>query len=354
MPTTLHDVLILGAGLSGLAAARGLQAAGQRVLVVDKGRGVSGRAATRRWDEVPVDHGAQFFTARSPEFRAQVADWEARGVCFDWARGFHQFERGTLRPPDAAEAQHPRYACREGMSALGKDLASGLTVELEQRAVSLRAEAGGWHVRFEDQGEERAGRALILAMPVPQALDLLETVVPRGAADDALAPLRAVDIGPSLAVLRRLPADGPAPAWRGIQARGAGETVSWIGADWDKRPGFAEREGRRVYVLHGGAEFSRAWVDADLAEAGRRITARGAEMVGGWMADARGEQQVHRWRFAVIRRGFDDPAGLGCHELPLPAGSGRVLVTGDAFCGGKVEGAWRSGRAAAARLGAVG
>ena len=119
-------MLILGAGLAGLKAARDLQAGGRRVLVLDKGRGVSGRAATRRWDGVPVDHGAQFFTARSEDFRAQVADWLARGVCFEWAKGFHQWDddgRG-VRAPDLKHDDHPRYACRAGMSALGKDLAS--------------------------------------------------------------------------------------------------------------------------------------------------------------------------------------------------------------------------------------
>jgi flavin-dependent dehydrogenase len=34
------DVVVVGAGLSGLTAARDLQAAGRRVVVVDKGRSV--------------------------------------------------------------------------------------------------------------------------------------------------------------------------------------------------------------------------------------------------------------------------------------------------------------------------
>lgn len=341
------DVLILGAGLAGLGAARVLQAAGRRVLVVDKSRGVSGRASTRRWDDVPVDHGAQFFTARSPEFKALVADWEARGVCFDWARGFHQLEEnGTLRPPDPEEARHPRYACRAGMSALGKDLAAGLPTELNRRAVALHGAGGdGWRVEFEDGGEARTGRALLLAMPIPQARALLEgsSVVDPA----ALAPLRAVDIGPTLAVLRKLPAEGPAPEdWRGIQAPGAGQVVSWIGADWSKRLSAGERT--RVYVLHGGREFSREFVDGDLAEAGRRMVTRAAEIVGPWMADGRGETQVHRWRYAVVRRGFDATGETACHEVPTRGG--RLILAGDAFCGAKVEGAWRSGQAAAARL----
>ena len=153
----IHDVLILGAGLSGLKAARDLQAAGRSVLVLDKGRGVGGRAATRRWDGVPVDHGAQFFTARSAEFRAQVADWIARGVCFEWAKGFHQWDEDKgLQPPDAdKEAGHPRHACRAGMSALGKDLAAGLTegsVRTGARATTLAWVGDHWQARIEGAG----------------------------------------------------------------------------------------------------------------------------------------------------------------------------------------------------------
>ena len=62
------EILIVGAGLCGLHAATRLQAAGRSVLVLEKSRGLGGRAATRRWNNRPVDHGAQFFTAKNPEF----------------------------------------------------------------------------------------------------------------------------------------------------------------------------------------------------------------------------------------------------------------------------------------------
>jgi renalase len=53
------DVLIVGAGIAGLAAATDLHAAGRTVLVVDKGRGVGGRLASRRIGAATFDHGAQ-------------------------------------------------------------------------------------------------------------------------------------------------------------------------------------------------------------------------------------------------------------------------------------------------------
>ena len=46
------DVIVIGAGLSGLIAAGTLKASGARVLVLDKGRGVGGRLATGELGEL--------------------------------------------------------------------------------------------------------------------------------------------------------------------------------------------------------------------------------------------------------------------------------------------------------------
>lgn len=66
------DVAIIGAGLAGVAAAGDLIAAGKSVLLIDKSRGIGGRMATRRHAGTRIDHGAQFFTARSERFAAFV------------------------------------------------------------------------------------------------------------------------------------------------------------------------------------------------------------------------------------------------------------------------------------------
>ena len=44
-------VVVIGAGISGLVAGRELAAAGAEVALVDKGRSVGGRLATRRIGE---------------------------------------------------------------------------------------------------------------------------------------------------------------------------------------------------------------------------------------------------------------------------------------------------------------
>ncbi len=69
------DVLIVGAGLAGLMAANALQNQGRQVTVVDKGRSVGGRLATRRMGPGRADYGAQFFTVRTETFQSWVDRW---------------------------------------------------------------------------------------------------------------------------------------------------------------------------------------------------------------------------------------------------------------------------------------
>ena len=112
----MSDIVVVGAGLSGLTAARSLQAKGHKVVVLDKGRGLGGRMATRRISTsdgltAVFDHGAQFFTVRDQQFQKLVDEWIADGIVREWCRGF------------VAEDGHPRYVVNNGMTALTKHIA---------------------------------------------------------------------------------------------------------------------------------------------------------------------------------------------------------------------------------------
>ena len=60
----MSDVVVIGAGMSGIACARALQAEGVPVRLIDKGRGIGGRMATRRTavagKRITYAHGAQY------------------------------------------------------------------------------------------------------------------------------------------------------------------------------------------------------------------------------------------------------------------------------------------------------
>lgn len=65
--TTHHDVVIVGAGLAGLAAARRLSAAGIDVAVLESNESVGGRVRTDRIDGLLLDHGFQLYNPAYPE-----------------------------------------------------------------------------------------------------------------------------------------------------------------------------------------------------------------------------------------------------------------------------------------------
>ena len=124
------DCLIVGAGIAGLVAARTLQNRGVRALVLDKGRGVGGRLATRNFEGGRFDYGAQFFTARNPAFRGLVEEWMAAGVVAPWSEGFF-LPDGRFK--DTGEVHY------RGVGGM-RTIATHLALNLDVRSwVSMRA-----------------------------------------------------------------------------------------------------------------------------------------------------------------------------------------------------------------------
>ena len=83
----MNNIIIIGAGLAGLAAARRLVLAGHDVQILDKGRRIGGRISTRRAEGYLFNHGAQFVTARSAEFSEICLRAEHMGKMALWEIG---------------------------------------------------------------------------------------------------------------------------------------------------------------------------------------------------------------------------------------------------------------------------
>ena len=310
------DWLVLGAGIAGLLAARTLRDAGWRVAVVDKGRGVGGRMATRRVGEARCDHGAQFFTCRDPAFAALVATWTAAGAATEWYRGVG----------DPAAAGHARHRGVPGMTAVPKRLAADLDVRLGVRVVALAAGPDGWLAHL-DGGGTLAARGVVASAPVPQTLALLDaagTALPAA----VRAALDEVAYDPCLAVLARLARPS------GLAAPGAvpldDGPLRWIADNQVKGVSAVP-----ALTLHASVAFSREHFDAaeDVIVPALLAAARTHADI------AVAEVQVHRWRYAEPTRG---PAER-CVASALPA---PIVCCGDAFGAPRVEGAALSGLAA--------
>jgi renalase len=329
-------VLVLGAGCAGLLAAHELLTAGYDVTVVDKGRAVGGRLATRRIDGAVFDHGAQFLTVKHEDVRDLVTSWEEAGVVTPWFHGAPDLAGSTGGEPAGG---HPRLRGTPTMRAIAEHLAGGIPdVRTGLRVTSLCADAGGWVATAVpvDGGDEvhLTATALVCSAPVPQSLALLDA---GGVdlADDTDTALRAVTYDPTLALLA-VP-DGPTALPNGGALRLADGPVSWLADGLRKGSSLVP-----AVVVHASAEVSRAlWAAADDEVVARLLPATTAHLGVGIRP-----VHVHRWRFATPTSA--PPAGdtLTCTSaLPAP-----LAFAGDAFAGGRVEGALRSGRAAARAL----
>jgi predicted NAD/FAD-dependent oxidoreductase len=312
----MTDVLVIGAGMAGLTAAAELQRAGLRVLVLDKGRGVGGRLASRRIGGASFDHGAQFITARTSRFAALLEDGRSTGAVEEWYRG----------AGDGSDA-HVRFRGHPTMTSVARHLARGIETVLETRVVALRASRHVWIAETENGRVWSAG-AVVLTAPVPQSLAILRA----GAVDlqpDTRARLESIEYERCLAVMAVL--SGPSRlAPPGGLAPGHGP-IAWI-AD-NQLKGISAEPAVTIHATHA---FSLEHWDRDRQESGRRLLDAATDWLG---ADPR-TFQVHGWLYSKPRQ-VDD------HRCAVIGEGPPLVLAGDAFGGPRVEGAALSGWAAA-------
>ncbi|MGA0877687.1 MAG: NAD(P)/FAD-dependent oxidoreductase [Ilumatobacteraceae bacterium] len=321
-------VVIVGAGLSGLCAATRLRDLGHQVTVLDKGRGVGGRLATRRMDTPDgavaiIDHGAQFFTVRSDEFRAAVQSWIDDGIVREWCRGFDRHDG------------HPRYVVNGGMTMLAKHLAAGrapLDVRTSTLVFEIRPGTScDWTVVIDD-GSTIDCDAVITTCPLLQSYSITVT-----AGAELPGDLLRSDYDRTIGLLAVL--DGPPniPAPGGLQNPDA--LFSWIGDNQAK--GVSPIP---AVTFHAGPAWSAEHWDDDPA-VGRAALIEAARPYLGTATIVVADYK--KWRFATPRAPWPDP------YLVSPVEPGTLVFAGDAFAGPKVEGAFLSGSAAAGHLASV-
>jgi renalase len=285
-------VIVVGAGMAGLACARELTDAGVPVRVLERARVVGGRLASKRINDRYADLGAAYLTADDPGFRGQLDSWRIAGLAHPWTDTLLAFDKGTAPRPTTGPM---RWSAPGGLRSLAEDLARELDVTVGHEVTELPAEA----------------RAVVLAMPGPQAARL--TAVPEQRWSPVLA-----------AVLTY-----PERVWADFRGAFVNDHPV-LGALFDD----GDRRGDRapVLVAHSTAEFARPRLNDPAAAAGELATAV-AELM---RINERPSVYVHRWSFATPEPGDG-----------LFARAGDVYLAGDAFGRPRVQTAWLSGRAVA-------
>lgn len=301
-------VAIIGAGMTGLACARRLAAAGMAPAIFDKGRGIGGRLATRRVDGLQFDHGAQYVTARDAGFAALLRDVQDNGAAAVWDDG----------------SSAARVVGVPGMSNLARAMADGLDVQSLATVSGVRADGAGWSVQI--GAVLHSFDCVVITVPAPQIAGLL------GADHDFVRQVADVRMAPCLTLMA---ASHVPPAF--VVHSDPDDALAWIANDSSK-PGRPQGTAT-AWVAQANPDFSARYLDDEPTT----LTARMLPMLCDRLHLSAGDvvhASSHRWRYARVT----EPLGQAyLHRSRLYAG-------GDWCLGPRVEAAWISGDAVAQHI----
>lgn len=294
--------LIIGGGITGLVAGTQLQNADVAVTILDKGRGIGGRFATRRLahpngGEGQFDYGMQRFEVSDRRFQVWVEQWVAEDVVVPW-------------PETSARSAITYYRGRLSNRSIAKHLAQTLTVHTQTRVTAIRYQGDRWLAQT-SQNQHFAAQSLLLTMPMPQVLELFNTSVialPSDLKDD----LEAIAYDPCIGVLALLAGPSQIPE-AGLQCQD--EALAWLACNHKK--GISTIP---AATLHATPEFSRTYWDAPEGDIAQHLLDAAVPWLGSPVVD----YSIHRWQYSQPQTVYGD------RYLSVPAPA-PLVIAGDAF-----------------------
>jgi renalase len=295
--------IIIGAGMAGLSAAKILLQKGHEVIILDKGRGVGGRMSTRKIEQGKADHGAQYFSVKSPEFQALIDELQAENITAKW---------------QLAQRENVRYVGAKGMNTIPKKLAENLNVCLNEKVILISEN----EVKTES-GNSYSFDNLIVTCPIPQVIELFQNSNIDFSEKDKTV-LESIEYDPCIAVMAVLREATEIPTGGIILEN---QAVAWIADNFQK--GISAIP---TVTLHASAEFSKKYLENDLQEVSQLML----KSVSQWITPENIiSTQVHRWRYSNATKRYE--------QAFYQVENQNIYLAGDGFGVGNVEGAFLSG-----------
>ncbi len=323
---------IVGAGISGITAARTLLQAGHRVTVFEKSAGAGGRMSTRSTEFGGFDHGAQYFTVRDARFTQALKYALAvrPGVCRPWSANAVRVHDAQGQVTAAAlPGLEPHWVAQPGMNALVRLWAQGVPqlrtntqVIRIQKLPAKGTKPAQWQVltvaadsavgQLAEQEVHGGFDAVLLALPAPQAHALLDDTAPDHAFTQAVSE---VEIAPCWTLMLAFPkANQPGlstfgPQWNA--ARSTHHRLAWLARESSK----PQRSAIERWTVQAGAEWSREHVNDDAPRVTAKLVKAFSEVTGIRAQPAMAV--AHRWMYAKTEKPlgkthlWDAKLGLG-------------------------------------------
>ncbi len=340
---------IVGAGLAGAGAAYALRDTDHEVTILEKSRGVGGRAATRRRDGCRYDYGANYVKVPDDRTGELIRDLGEEGLV-DIAEPVWTFGADGEIAPGDGDDDH-KYTWEAGITQFAKRLLaeSGAEVRKTTRVAALDRAGGTWAATDTDGDDHGPFDALVLTPPAPQTAELLAAT--EGAdADGALEDLRAAVEGTKYRTIRTLvlhyPFELDVP-WYGLVDTDKAHEIGWLSREECKRGHVPD--GESLLIVQPSPEWSAERYDDPLEETAETAATLAADLVGDdrladpdWVDD-------QGWRYALPNEGLDgDRDGVEGGGTDADADGTADAVAAAREAGVFVAGDWVAGRGRAA------
>lgn len=317
----LRRVAVVGSGMAGLTAAIQLRELGHDVTVFEKSRGPGGRLAAKRVPGGSADMGAQYFTARNPEFLPFLETYAGTDSFGPWQGRFgFQLASGEWdRFPEQT-----RFVGTPRMTAISRALSRHVTMVTETRVGKLARKDHQWLLYDTNGSWLGSFDRVIITAPPAQARELLADSDLTELAAHLDEPVRR--IVPCWAVAAHFQST-PWAHHEGMRCQHP--ALSWV-ANNSSKPG-REDQGQ-WWVLHASAEWTRRHVETPASDVAQGLISAFQEVTG--FVEGPDETVTHRWLYARSEDG-----ALPGHLWFPEQGIG---LAGDWLSGGRVEGAFNS------------
>ncbi len=324
----MTSIAIIGAGMSGLAAAHTLQDAGNSVTLFEQTGDVGGRATTQQREGYIYDSGAQYIKPGSVS-TPFVTERFALPDLIDIPKPVWVFDRhGHIQEGDPQQNAEPKWSYRGGLIALAHRMAQGLDVRLNTSITHVQHTAQGWQVFSLSNRPLGTFERLLITMPAPQAADLIEVSnLPSSLQERVADLLHASRYNPILSVMLGYAPVPRARPYYALVNTDRAHAISWLAWEHEKAPSRAPAN-TGLLLAQMAPAYSQQHRDTPDEEIIRDAAAHVANLLQEPLTTPI-FTAIQRWPLALPAQKADASA---LNALTLPFG---LAFCGDSFTGGR-------------------
>jgi renalase len=317
----MKKIAIIGSGLSAMTLAYYLKDKAE-LTIFEKARGVGGRMATRRAEPFFFDHGAQFFSIKTAEFKKFISSYIEKGVVKEWHARFVEFDNIDIVSKRLWNSNNPHYVAVPGMSELIKSLSVDLDLNIKintkiNKIISYKTK---WNLEDDNNEIYQEFDWVISTAPAEQTVSLMPNIC--NFLDKITLIKMQACFSLMLGMSSELSLDFDAALIRNAD-------ISWVSVN-NTKPG---RNNRYCLLVNSTNKWAEKHIDQDKKYILDYLIAETAKIIK-FDPNLIEHQDVHAWRYANASKRYGEEYFLDENT--------RLASCGDWCIQGRVESAFTS------------